>query len=67
MGGKGGRAEKGKGRRGKGREGRGGWGKGEVNPPHQQILDPPLITPDVEIACHDERRGQDGHSIEDVG
>jgi hypothetical protein len=49
--GKGGRAEKGNGRRGKGREGRegkgreggrGGRGKGEVNPPHQQILDPPL-------------------------
>jgi hypothetical protein len=53
MGGKGrgggegeGRERRGKGREGReGREGkgrRGGRGKGEVNPPHQQILDPPL-------------------------
>jgi hypothetical protein len=50
--GRGGRAEKGNGRRGKGGEGRGGEGrggkegragKGRSQPPHQQILDPPLV------------------------
>jgi hypothetical protein len=45
MGGKGregreGEREEGEGKGGEGM--RGGRGKGEVNPPHQQILDPPL-------------------------
>jgi hypothetical protein len=40
--GRGGRAEKGKG--GEGREGKEGRaGKGRSQPPHQQILDPPLV------------------------
>jgi hypothetical protein len=42
--GRGGEGREGKGREGKGREGREGGEREKSTPPHQQILDPPLVT-----------------------